>query len=315
MLNLKTLKRVKRELEKKMSDAKTTDVILRPRLAKAGDMDVKRILPTRTRKMVGPFAFLDEMGPLQTIPGTKAGDVPAHPHIGLSTVTYLFEGALDHRDSLGSVQTINPGDLNWMTAGRGIVHSERIPTSLREKQGQLHGLQAWVALPKEVEDCDPSFEHFAAESLSAFTQDGCRIRLIAGKAFNQRAPVKTASQLFYFEANLPKEKKLEFNPEGQEAALYLITGSVKIEEEILPAPLLVIFKTGVLIEVQSIEDSHGVFFGGEVLSESRYIFWNFVSSSKEKIEEAKNLWQEQKFPAIPGESEFVPLPKTIGILK
>lgn len=285
------------------------EMIIQPRDAKAGAMQVRRILPYRSRRMVGPFTFLDEMGPLQLSPSSTAGDVPAHPHIGLSTVTYLFSGEMHHRDSLGTDLIIRPGDLNWMTAGKGIVHSERIPRALREQNGALHGLQAWVALPLRVEDSEPSFQHFSREQLPSFEINRCQIHLIAGSAFGRSAPVTTESKLFYFEARLPAQQKLAFDPEDQEAAMYLLNGEVRLGETTVKAPALVVFKNNTPLEIESVATSHMVFLGGKALDGDRFIWWNFVSSSKSKIEDAKTQWSEQKFPAVPGETEFTPLPK------
>ncbi len=282
--------------------------IIAPRNAKlAGDMQVRRILPFRARRMVGPFCFLDEMSPFEARPGTHAGDVPPHPHIGLSTVTYLYEGALEHRDSLGTIQEIRPGDLNWMTAGEGIAHSERVPARIREASGRLHGVQAWVALPTDNEDDAPSFQHHGREELPEFDAGGARIRLIAGRAFGRSSPVKTCSRLFYFDARIPAGRTLELDPEGQEAAAYLIEGTLHVGET-LEAPVLAVFKAGARISARAGTDTHALFLGGDALEGHRTIWWNFVSTSKEKIERAKTRWKERGFPPIPGETEFVPLP-------
>jgi redox-sensitive bicupin YhaK (pirin superfamily) len=273
-----------------------------------GGMTVRRILPYRTRRSVGPFTFLDEMGPHQTEPGS-IGDVPPHPHIGLATVTYLFEGEILHRDSLGSVQKILPGDVNWMTAGKGIVHSERLTLDFRNERGTLHGLQAWVALPMETEDQDPSFAHFDQSELPSFEVSGVRIRLIAGEAFGYASPVKTNSKLFYFSCSFPTEQSFTFDPQGQEAAMYLIEGEVVVDERTFAAPAMIVFHPGSTLHVSSNIHSRAVLFGGQPLEGPRHMYWNFVSSSVEKIEKAKQRWRHQQFPKIEGETEFVPLPE------
>lgn len=274
-----------------------------------GGMNVRRILPYRAKRSVGPFTFLDEMGPFEIAPGPQNdGDVPPHPHIGLATVTYLFEGEILHRDSLGTKQSIFPGDVNWMTAGKGIVHSERMPDHVRKNGGSLHGLQAWVALPTDVEEKDPSFVHHAQSDLPVFDVNGVECRLIAGEAFGRKSPVKTDSKLFYFAMHLPEEKKLSFNPEGQEAAVYLVKGEIKTDGQTFQAPAMLVFKPGEAIEIEAKQDSLAAVFGGESLGE-RKIYWNFVSSSQERIDAAKERWRKQEFSKVPGETEFVPLPE------
>jgi redox-sensitive bicupin YhaK (pirin superfamily) len=272
-----------------------------------GDLKVHRILPYRTRRMVGPFTFLDEMGPLEVLSG-NSGDVPPHPHIGLATVTYLFDGELMHRDGLGTERMIRPRDVNWMTAGSGIVHSERIPAEYRTGGKCFHGLQAWVALPLEFEEVSPSFDHYGKEALPVFKQGASTIHLIAGSAFGKTSPVKTLSKLFYFDAEIPAGSVLEFDSESQEAAFYLLSGSISIDGQVFEKQGLIVFKAGSKIRVEARGDSHGMFLGGAPLDGPRYIYWNFVSSSKERIEKAKQDWREQRFAKVPGETDFVPLP-------
>lgn len=274
-----------------------------------GGMNVRRILPYRAKRSVGPFTFLDEMGPFEIPPGDQShGDVPPHPHIGLSTVTYLFEGEVLHRDSLGSKQSILPGDVNWMTAGKGIVHSERMPDHVRQNGGMLHGLQAWVALPTDKEEKEPSFVHHPQETLPSFELNGVHCHLIAGEALGRKSPVQTDSKLFYFSLRMSEGKKFAFDPAQQESALYLVKGKIKTDGQTFTAPAMLVFKPNELIEVDAIEDSLAVMFGGESLGE-RHIYWNFVSSSQERIEAAKLRWRNQEFPMVPGETEFVPLPE------
>lgn len=277
-----------------------------------GDMKVKRILPFRERRMVGPFTFLDEMGPVSLEPGTT-GDVPPHPHIGLSTVTYLFSGEIVHRDSIGSEQVIYPGDVNWMTAGQGIVHSEHVPADIRERKSKLHGLQAWVALPLEAEETEPAFDHYDSALLPKFTENGVQIHLIAGSAFGRTSPVKIHSQLFYFEALFQAFQSIEFDPHSQEAAFYLVHGEVTVSERSFRGPVLIVFKTGTKVQIHAHENSHGLFLGGTALEGPRFNGWNFVSSSKERIEKAKSDWRDQKFPKVPGETDFVLLPCPLNL--
>lgn len=275
-----------------------------------GGMSVMRILPVRARRQVGPFTFLDEMTPMAVSPG-EAGDVPPHPHIGLSTLTYLFQGEIDHRDSLGTFQTIRPGDVNWMTAGRGIVHSERVPARYRQTRGQMHGLQAWIVLPIEDEECAPSFHHTPRSEIPRFEVSGCPVELIAGEAFGRKSPVKTSSRLFYFSVQMQAGQKFQLGSElmDQERALYLMRGSIRIEERSFQAPQMIVFRSGERVEWESTTDVHCVCLGGESLPGERFIYWNFVSSSRERIEKAKADWKEQRFPQVPGETSFVPLPE------
>jgi len=284
------------------------DVVINSRKASIGpSMDVRRILPFRERRMVGPFCFLDHMGPALIQPD-RDNDVKPHPHIGLSTVTYLFEGRLTHRDSLGTLQDIEPGDVNWMTAGKGIVHSERTPLSEKHGSARLHGLQAWVALPIECEQMEPQFRHHPKTSLPHFDIDGTAMTLIAGSAFGYNSPVQTHSRLFYIEAKIPMDGFLKFDPQEQEAAFYIVHGEVKIDGSSYQEGQLVVFKKNSRIEIRATKKTHGLILGGEPIG-SRYIDWNFVASNKELIEAAKVKWKEQKFDKIKGEAEWTPLPQ------
>jgi hypothetical protein len=247
------------------------------------------------------------MGPWDYQPGKNSVDVAPHPHIGLSTLTYLFEGELYHRDSLGSRQVITPGDVNWMTAGNGIAHSERVSPAMKDQLQRIHGLQAWVSLPHEVEDMDPTFVHHGKNDLPRFSLEGIDCVLIAGKAFGRVSPVKTHSRLFYLETKLKAGARLEFDPEGQEAAFYFMGGKIQVLDQVIAGPMIIIFETGEKIELRALEDIHGVLLGGDSLGPKK-IWWNFVSSSQEKIEAAKQRWLGQKFPAIPEEHDFIPLP-------
>ncbi len=268
---------------------------------------VRRSLPFRGGRGVGPFVFLDHMGPLELRAGATA-DVGAHPHIGLATLTYLFEGDIEHRDSLGTIQVIRPGDVNWMTAGRGISHAEKTPPASRGKDRRLEGLQCWVALPRESEDVEPSFEHHAAPRLPEIEGPGLRGRLIAGEAFGRRSPVRTYSRLFYVHAQLEAGARLDFDPSGQEAALYLLRGDVEIAGEARDEAGLYVAPPGARLVATSRAGAEFVLLGGDALAERRTIWWNFVASSKEKIEDAKRRWRAQEFGRVPGETTWIPLP-------
>ncbi|MFL5815250.1 MAG: pirin family protein [Bdellovibrionia bacterium] len=281
--------------------------IIEPRVAALVEgISVKRILP-RGGRGVGPFIFLDHMGPWDYQPGKNSVDVAPHPHIGLSTLTYLFEGELYHRDSLGSRQVVTPGDVNWMTAGNGIAHSERVSPEFKDKPQTIHGLQAWVSLPNEVEDMDPSFAHHGKASLPRFSLGGVDFTLIAGSAFGKRSPVKTHSRLFYLETKFRAGAEIKFDPEGQEIAFYFMDGRIEVMNQIIDGPKILIFKQGEQISFRALDEVHGVLLGGDSLGPKK-IWWNFVSSTQEKIDAAKSRWLEQKFPKVPEEDEFIPLP-------
>lgn len=294
------------------------DRVLEPHVVPLiGDLTVRRVLP-RGGRGVGPFIFLDHMGPWQFEPGKTKADVLPHPHIGLSTLAYLFEGETLHRDSLGSVQSIQPGAVNWMTAGKGIAHSERVPEHLKLSPHRSHGLQAWVALPEHEEDRDPSFEHHPKETIPRHEGGpaGVKVTLIAGEALGLRSPVKTHSRLFYFHVEAERtEGSFLFDPEGQECAFYLISGSVQVRDEgpdeaawkIFSSPVLLIFKPDAKAEIRASSAFSGVFLGGDSLGK-RFISWNLVSSSQAKIDAAKQRWKDQQFDKIPGETEYIPWP-------
>jgi redox-sensitive bicupin YhaK (pirin superfamily) len=267
-----------------------------------------RVLPSPRRRLVGPFIFFDHIGPADVAPG-QGLDVRPHPHINLATVTYLFEGEFTHRDSLGFEQVIRPGAINWMTAGRGIVHSERTPAALRKTGSRLHGLQIWVALPKEQEEVLPDFHHHGAETLPAFEQDGIAIRVLAGAAFGRTSPVRTLSPLFYVETKLPAGARLRMPDGYADRAAYVVEGAVRSAAERAHRAQMILFDEGDEAVVEAEEPSRVMLFGGARLDGERHIYWNFVSSSPERIERAKREWQEGRFPRVPGdETEFIPLP-------
>lgn len=285
------------------------DLTIIPRERDLGGFSVHRILPYAKRRMVGPFIFLDHMGPVQFDAG-KGIDMRPHTHIGLSTVTYLFKGEMIHRDTLGSLQTIKPGDVNWMTAGRGIAHSERMPAAEKVKPHHIHGLQSWIALPKEVEECLPEFHHHAAETLPEFAIRSVRVSLAAGCAYGHEAPVKIYSPLFYAAVTMQPDDTIDIPQEYKERALYLLDGDLRIgDAHILPRTMPV-FAQDEHIVVEAQAPSTFMLLGGDPLSEPRYIDWNFVSSSHERIEQGKEDWRAQRFGKIPGDDkEFIPLPE------
>ncbi len=274
---------------------------------------VRRVLPSVRRRMVGPFIFLDQMGP-EVLRAGRGLDVAPHPHIGLATVTYLFDGELLHRDGLGTVRTIRPGEVNWMTAGRGIAHSERTPPDARRDTSELFGVQSWVALPLRDEECAPDFAHYGAEELPLIEGEGKRVRLIAGSLYGSRSPVRTTSEMFYADAALDADAVLEVPAEQEERAAYVVEGSVELlpEREVYAAGQLLIFKprARVLLRGAAAKPARLMLLGGEPLEGKRHIWWNFVHSSPERIEQAKLDWREGRFAPVPGETESIPLPSS-----
>ena len=284
------------------------ELIIEPRLRDLGGFAVRRVLPSLRRRHVGPVVFFDHVGPTEFTPGTGM-DVRPHPHINLATVTYLWEGVIDHRDSLGSFQAIRPGAINWMTAGRGIVHSERTPADVRSGAHRLHGIQLWVALPAEREEMAPEFHHHSAESLPRWEQAGCSLQLLAGSAFGAVSPVQVHSPLFYADAVLQAGAELELPGEYPERAAYLVQGSLSLGDQLLTEPQLLVFHPG-SARLRAASEARVLLFGGTPLESPRHIWWNFVSSSPERIERAKRDWREGRFPLVPGdEQESVPLPE------
>ena len=283
-------------------------LIIEERAADIGNFMVGRLLPFIQKRAVGPFVFIDHMGPA-ALKDYQNLDVPPHPHIGLSTLTYLFEGSIFHRDSIGSAIEIQPGAVNWMTAGKGVVHSERTPEYLRRTDKHLHGLQIWVALPKELEESEPTFTHVEASDIPAWEQDGVQIKLIAGEAFGKKSPVPVHSPLYFIEIKSTKAAKLSIgNDLFGESGLYILEGEIKSEGNTYTPKHILIAKDSKLCEFEIGENTTVYIFGGEAFPEQRYIHWNFVSSDRALIEQAKHDWKDQKFPKVPGETEFVPLP-------
>ena len=273
-----------------------------------GGFTVRRLLPASGRRTIGPFIFFDHMGPATFVQGAGV-DVRPHPHIGLATVTYLFAGSIVHRDSLGSVQAIEPGAVNWMTAGRGVVHSERSDTELRKQRQELYGIQIWVALPKRHEETDPDFTHYAAASLPVIEGEGKSVRVITGSLYGKSSPVKTLSALFYADATLRPGASLVLDNEHDERAIYLLEGTVEMAGQTFEPGRLLVFSSGDSITVKATSATRLLLLGGEPLDGPRYLWWNFVSSSRERIEQAKADWKAGRFAPVPGEVEFIPLPE------
>jgi redox-sensitive bicupin YhaK (pirin superfamily) len=284
------------------------EIILDARPRDLGGLIVGRVLPSVGRRLVGPFIFFDHMRPTQFASG-QAIDVRPHPHINLATVTYLFEGEIVHRDSLGSHQPIQPGAINWMTAGRGIVHSERTSEERRKAGSRVHGIQLWVALPKADEEVEPDFHHHPAQTLPTLELDGARLRVLAGSAYGAEAPVRTYSPLFYVEALLPAGSELPLPGEHEERAAYVVEGAVSCGAEQAAAGRMLVFSRGASPVLRGETEARVMLLGGAPLDGPRHIWWNFVSSSKDRIEQAKRDWKEGRFPKVPGdEIEFIPLP-------
>lgn len=285
------------------------DLVIVPRTRDLGDgFTVRRALPHGKRQMVGPFIFFDHFGPVQFVSG-KGMDVRPHPHIGLATVTYLFDGSIMHRDSEGNVQEIAPGAMNLMTAGRGIAHSERTPDAQRAGGQKMLGLQSWIALPAGSEEIDPSFQHYGAGDLPMISERDFTARVIAGSSFGIISPVKMVSPWFYTEVTAAADAIVPLDPDHEERAIYVVDGEVEIANERYEGPRLLIFRPGDRITAKALKPTRMMFLGGDALEGPRHIWWNFVSSSKERIEQAKQDWKTGRFAAVPQEHEFIPLPE------
>ncbi len=282
--------------------------VLKPHERDIGNLVVRRVLPALAARLVGPFIFFDHMGPATLPPGTGV-DVRPHPHIGLATVTYLFDGAMMHRDSLGSEQEIVPGDVNWMTAGRGIVHSERSPAASRAAGSTLHGIQTWVALPLEHEDTEPAFAHHAAATLPEFERNGVTMRVIAGSAFGYTSPATTFSGTLYVAAAFAPHSAFALEPEHEERGVYLVDGDLAIDGTPLAPETMAVLVPGETVTLASEHGARVMLLGGERLAGEHFIEWNFVASSREKIERAKEAWTRQEMGTVSGETEWIPLPE------
>lgn len=281
--------------------------LVKPHVRDIGGLSVKRLLPSHPHKMVGPFVFFDHMGPAAFEAGAGL-DVRPHPHIGLATVTYLFEGSILHRDSLGSVQAIRPGDVNWMTAGRGIVHSERTPEEIRASGGMLHGIQTWVALPKGHETTAPVFEHHPAATLPTLTSPGISMRVIAGTAFGETSPATTFSDMFYVAVEMAAGSRLQLPAEYPQRAVYPVEGEILLGGAMLAAQHMAVLPEAQELTIEAKTSARVMLLGGKPLDGDRFIWWNFVASNKEAIRQAKEKWRAQEFGKIPGETEWIPLP-------
>jgi redox-sensitive bicupin YhaK (pirin superfamily) len=281
-----------------------TAIVAKPR--DIGGFEVRRLLPSAPRRMVGPFIFFDQMGPA-AFPAGRGLDVRPHPHIGLATVTYLFAGEVVHRDSLGTLQPIRP-DVNWMTAGRGIAHSERTGPETRASGGELSGIQAWVALPRDAEETEPAFAHHPGEALPVLRDKGMEIRLIAGALFGARLPVITLWDTIYADVALEPGARLPFPTEHEERAIYPIGGDIELQGRSVEPGRLLVLRTGRELTITAASPARLLLLGGAAMDGPRQIWWNFVSSSRELIEQAKADWREGRFAAVPGETEFIPLP-------
>jgi hypothetical protein len=288
------------------------ELVIDQRRRDLGGFEVGRVLPYARRRMVGPFVFFDHMGPVDFPPGIpRSVDVRPHPHIGLATLTYLFDGEIMHRDSVGSEQAIRPGEVNWMIAGRGVTHSERFERARREG-GRMHGIQAWVALPREHEEIEPGFEHHGSEALPAFESAGLRARLVAGEAFGTGSPVPTCSPLFYAHWTLAAGARAELEARYPERAAYVASGSVEIAGQVFREGQMPVFAPGLPVLITAVQPAVVMVLGGEPVGE-RFIDWNFVSSSKDRIAQAKADWRagRMKLPRN-DDAELIPLPSDPG---
>lgn len=283
------------------------ELIISPRPSDLGDgFFVSRALPYQKKRMVGPFIFLDHMGPA-VLTQKNPLTVRSHPHIGLSTLTYLFKGEMLHRDTLGNELVISPGAVNWMTAGSGIAHSER--SHFSSEKMEIEGIQLWIALPKASEEIAPSFVHVENKNIPVIEAGKNKLTLIAGSAFGKSSPVPVYSPLFYLEGKYQNQERFELPIEaGSEGAVYVAKGEIVVDGQFVTANQLVCFKPGVALEFEAVGEAHVMILGGEIFPEKRFIFWNFVSSSQERIEQAKKDWQDQKFGQVINETEFIPLP-------
>lgn len=284
------------------------EAVIVPRARDLGGFEVRRALPSARRQMVGPFIFFDQFGPVLMRAG-QGIDVRPHPHIGLSTVTWLFDGSLFHRDSLGSEQPITPGELNWMTAGRGIVHSERTAPAELARPRKVFGIQSWVALPQAHEDTAPAFEHVTMERLPVIADHGVSVRVVAGSLFGAVSPVRTHSELFYADVSIAAGQAVPLPADYEERGIYIAEGEIEIAEQVFEAGRLLVFRPGDAMTIRARSDSRMMMLGGEPMDGPRHIWWNFVSSSKDRIEAVKNDWKQARFAIVPGdETDFIPLP-------
>ena len=283
-------------------------LVIKPRTRDLGGFEVARVLPYAKHRMVGPFIFFDRMGP-SDFPAGEGINVRPHPHIGLATVTYLFDGEIMHRDDLGYAQAIRPGDVNWMTAGRGIVHSERTRDEVRDQPSTVFGIQSWIALPKDQEECDPGFFHRPADTLPVISQPGMDMRLIAGSANGETSPVETTSPMFYLDVHMESGVTLDITSEYAERAVYIVAGDIQLDGNSYGENEMLVLNPDADIDVTASSGTRFMLLGGDPIDGERHIWWNFVSSSKERIEHAKDDWKSGRFGTIDGDDEFIPLPE------
>lgn len=290
-----------------MSNSSAVRLIIEPKVRSIGELDVRRALPDARQRRVGPFVFFDHFGPVDFAPGSGV-NVRPHPHIGLATITWLFAGTIVHRDSLGFVQPIEPGAVNWMTAGRGIVHSERSPPEQVQEGSHVHGIQTWVALPVEAEECEPRFEHYPAGQIPAETRDGVRLCVAVGEIAGLRSPVRPESETVLAQVDLEADSRWIVPAGFDELAIYVVDGTIECAGDIVPASSMAILDSGNATELVAREASRMILIGGASLPGKRTVWWNFVSSSRDRIEKAKQDWKEGRFDPVPGEHDSIPLP-------
>ena len=286
-------------------------ILVEAKLHDLGDgFVVRRMLPSAQRRTVGPFVFFDHIGPVDLAPG-RGVDVRPHPHIGLSTMTYLFDGVFTHRDSLGVIQDIRPGAVNWMTAGRGVVHSERTPEPERSDGHRLHGVQFWVGLPMEKSEIEPCFTHHPVGDLPEWSGDrgGVHCRLVAGEAFGQGSPVPVFSRMFCVDINLHASAEFMVPTEHRERAIQLVEGEVEVDGTVLSMHQMLVLEADVPVRIRALEQARFILFGGDPLDGQRFISWNFVATTRERINQARDDWKSGRFDTVPGETEFIPLPE------
>lgn len=293
-----------------MSIRSSVDLVILPPVRDLGDgFNVRRALPSAQRRMVGPFIFFDQMGPTAFSNGSGL-DVRPHPHIGLSTLTYLLEGEIEHRDSLGSLQTIRPDEVNLMTAGSGITHSERSPAAARATGGPLFGLQTWIALPADRQEIAPAFDHYSAAEIPMIEADGVRLSVVVGQSDGLNSPVRTYSDTLYADLVMDGGTRYQLKADHVERAVYVVSGGLEIvgQQGCFETGEFIVFKPGAEIVLRAIGATRLMLVGGEPFPEQRQIFWNFVSTSADRIEQAKRDWREGRFARVPGDDEFIPLP-------
>ena len=281
-------------------------LVIEPATKDLGEFTVARLLPDKRRQRVGPFIFFDYIGPAEFAPGSGV-NVRSHPHIGLATVTYLFDGEMLHRDSLGYVQTIRAGAVNWMTAGKGIVHSEKVSEEILASGQRLHGVQVWVALPVEHEETEPRFEHYSADDIPAVGLDGADARVVIGSAYGVTSPVQTESETLYIELKIDAGASVNL-PRTEELGVFVVDGDISVDGQAIPAGFLAVLENDSNVTIEASGRSHVMLCGGATLAGERILWWNFVSSSRERLQQAKADWRDRRFEPVPGESDFIPLP-------